>query len=152
MQSFQQYFITLRSESFDKYMAKLSNIKIRLTCSYGEWWRYNVYVSAVCFDADGNVVEYKNLTDKVYELGSGAELRTAPEDYDPSRPIALECGPCLRAELFLYIIPNTMPAGEAIRTAPPFTVHLHITKNSSTEVKEFEINQWGGASLRLPIE
>lgn len=133
-------------------MANFSNIKIGISSTFGEWWRYNIYVSAVCYDEADKVCEYKNLVDKVYDLGTGAELRNAPADYNPKRPLTLSTDACTRAEVFLYVIPNTMPADNNIRTSPPFKIKVHITKNSSTEVKEFEINQWGGASLRFRIE
>jgi hypothetical protein len=70
-------------------MAETTRFKAELRCDYPQWWRYNVFITGVCFDSDGTLIDYITLTDKVYDSGEGAETRLPPPDYDPSRPIAI---------------------------------------------------------------
>ncbi|MBP3425487.1 MAG: hypothetical protein J6K81_02040 [Rikenellaceae bacterium] len=127
-------------------MAKKSTIRISLECSYDQWWRYNVYVSAATF-RDGDKVDYQSLTDTVYPLGNGSEVRLCPEGYNPQRPLTLEVEAAESLELFVYIIPNTMPVADSIAQSPPFSVRLKVKGAELSSREELLVNQWGGVSI-----
>lgn len=127
-------------------MVKKGTIRISLECSYDQWWRYNVYVSAATF-RDGDKVDYQSLTDSVYPLGNGSEVRLRPEGYDSQRPLALEVEAAETLELFVYIIPNTMPVADSITQSPPFPIRLKVKGAGLAVREELLVNQWGGVSV-----
>ncbi len=127
-------------------MAKKSKIHISVSCDYNQWWRYNVYVSAITF-RDGERVDYKSLIDTVYSAGNGAEVRLCPADYNPKRPLELEVEAAESMELFLYVIPNTMPVSDTITQSPPFDITLRVRGGGVAETEKLQVNQWGGLSV-----
>lgn len=131
-------------------MAKQGKITIDLKCGFEQWWRYNVYISAATF-LDEQSVDYRSLTDTVYPLGRGDEVRSYPEGYNTKRPIHLEIDEGDSLELFIYVIPNTMPMSDAIRQSPPFKMRIAVKGASISHNEEFTVNQWGGASIHLSL-
>ena len=127
-------------------LAKKSKIHISVSCDYNQWWRYNVYVSAITF-RDGERVDYKSLIDTVYSAGNGAEVRLCPADYNPKRPLELEVEAAESMELFLYVIPNTMPVSDTITQSPPFDITLRVRGGGVAETEKLQVNQWGGLSV-----
>ena len=126
-------------------MAKKSKIHISVACDYNQWWRYNVYISAITF-RDGERVDYQSLIDTVYSAGNGAEVRLCPADYNPQRPLELEVEAAESMELFLYVIPNTMPISDTITQSPPFDITLRVRGGGISESEKLQVNQWGGLS------
>ena len=127
-------------------VSKSNTIHISLECAYDQWWRYNIYVAAATFSG-GNRADYQSLTDTVYPLGNGAEVRLRPSDYDPRRPIELQIAAADTLELFVYVIPNTMPISETITQSPPFPIQLRIKGGGISATEQHMVNQWGGLSL-----
>lgn len=133
-------------------MEKNKIFKIEVMSAYAEWWRYNVFVTAACFDAEGKVADYLTLTDKVYEPGDGTEIRNAPESYDPVRPLVLETSPCDHAEIYVYVIANTFPSSASIKDSPPFDVEVAISRDGGKpETTLWKVNQWGGVSIKQAV-
>lgn len=132
-------------------MAKQELIKIDIKSGYEQWWRYNVYVSAASF-RNGERITYRSLTDIVYPLEGGDEVRLCPANYNPQRPIHLEVEAGDSLELFAYVIPNTMPADDAIRQSPPFKMKLKVKGAYINHSEEFSVNQWGGVSVHLSFD
>ncbi len=131
----------------------MKTYKAEVRCAFPEWWRYNVFMTAACFDADGGISDYLTLSDKVYEPGSGSEVRQAPADYDPARPLVLETPPCDHADIYVYVIANTFPASEVIKESPPFAIELltsHGEDKPTTTL--YSVNQWGGLSLKQELK
>lgn len=109
----------------------MKSFKIEIKSVFPEWDRYSVYMTAVCFDADGAMTDYVNLTDKTR---------------------ALETSPCERADLYLYVIADRFPASEVIAQSPPFTVELVVSKDGGKpSVTLYEVNQWGGLSAKVSL-
>lgn len=131
-------------------MAKQNKITIEIKCGFEQWWRYNVYISAASF-RDEQRVEYRSLTDTVYPIGRGDEIRPCPEEYNPKRPLRLEVEEGDSLELFIYVIPNTMPSAEAIRQSPPFKMRVGVKGSAINHNEEFHVNQWGGVSIHLSL-
>ena len=131
-------------------MAKQGKITVDIKSGFDGWWRYNVYVSAASF-RDEQRIEYRSLTDTVYPLGRGDEVRPCPEDYNPKRPLHLEVEEGDSLELFIYVIPNTMPFADAIRQSPPFKMRVAVKGSIIAHNEDFFVNQWGGASIHLSL-
>jgi hypothetical protein len=130
----------------------MKTFKAEVRCGFPEWWRYNVFMTAACFDVEGNIADYVTLTDKVYEPGDGSEVRPAPADYDAARPLALEIPPCDRAEVYVYVIAKTFPVSDVISKSPPFDIELLIsTDGGKPTVTTYPINQWGGISVKRTL-
>ena len=91
------------------------------------------------------------ITDTVYPLGRGDEVRPCPEDYNPKRPLHLEIEEGESLELFIYVIPNTMPFADAIRQSPPFKMRVAVKGSVIAHNEDFFVNQWGGASIHLSL-
>lgn len=133
-------------------MKELKRYRIELECDYEEWWRYNLYISAACYNADGGIADYVNLSDKVYDIGSGIESRTRPAGYARGAKVTLETPPCVRAEFFLYAVANTFPHSDIIRNSPPFSAAVACyTDGRLTERTEYAVNQWGGLTLKKEL-
>lgn len=133
----------------------MKSFRAEIGCAFPEWWRYNVFMTAACFDADGKASDYVTLTDKVYEPGDGSEVRGVPADYDAARHLVLETPPCDHADIYVYVIANTFPASDVIAKSPPFEMEL-ITRNISAtddvpETHTYHVNQWGGLSVKLNL-
>jgi hypothetical protein len=88
-------------------------------------------MTAVCFDAAGEMVDYVNLVDK-------ADVLTTP--------------PCDHADLYLYVIAREFPASDIIKKSPPFEIEISISKGGDkpASTKHF-VNQWGGLSAKQSL-
>ena len=126
--------------------------KAEVKCSYPEWWRYNVFMTAACFDAGDRISDYLTLTDKVYEPGDGSEVRTSPAGYDPVRPLVLQTPPCDHADVYVYVIANTFPVSASIKDSPPFEIELLASAGGGRPgTTVYKVNQWGGLTLKQTL-
>ncbi len=109
----------------------MKSFRIEVRSAFSEWDRYTVYVTAVCFDADGKMTDYVNITDKNK---------------------ALETAPCDHADLYLYVIAKEFPASDVISASPPFEIEVVTSADGGKPaVKNYSVNQWGGLSVKLPL-
>lgn len=107
-------------------MAKIFEIGLR--CAFPEWDRYTVYMTAVCFDADGAMTDYVNMTDK---------------------DATLETPSCESADLYLYVIAREFPASDVIAASPPFDIEVVVSANGTPpKTTAYPVNQWGGLSVK----
>jgi hypothetical protein len=134
-------------------MAEDKILRAEVRSTFAEWWRYNVFMTVACYDTDGRIIDYLTLTDKVYETGDGTEIRTAPADYNPARPLVLETPPCHHAELFVYVIANTFPSSVVIKDSPPFEIEILTSRGGEKPVTTlYPVNQWGGLTLKQSLD
>ena len=134
-------------------MKTQNRYEIALRSDYPEWWRYNVFITVACYDANGEMTEYLNPTDKVYEVSADNRFTNPPADYDPQRPLRIATPPTSHIETYIYIIANTFPLSDEIRLSPPFAVRLTVDRNGETIIdSSHEVNQWGGLTLKQSIE
>ncbi|MDR2891431.1 MAG: hypothetical protein LBV18_07570 [Alistipes sp.] len=109
----------------------MKSFKVEIKSSFPEWDRYSVYMTAVCFGADGAIVGYINLSDK------GGALETVP---------------CDHADLYLYVIADRFPASDIVAQSPPFEVELSVCENGGKpHVATYRVNQWGGLSVKKSL-
>ncbi len=121
-------------QKFCRIFACVKSFSIEVQSVFPEWSRYSVYMSAVCYDSGGCMIEYVNLAD-------GGETM-------------LETPPCDHADLYLYIIAREFPASDMIAASPPFEIEAVISPSDGTppRVVPCMVNQWGGLSLKLKVE
>ncbi len=88
-------------------------------------------MTAVCFDAEGQMTDYVNLT------GKGATLETPP---------------CERADIYLYVIAREFPASDIVSKSPPFDIELATSINGGERhITTYAVNQWGGLSVKSSL-
>ena len=123
--------------------------RVELKCEDREWWRYNVVITAAGFDAKGEREGFYSLREHRADVGGSngvcSRLATA-------KRLSLECGESHRLDLYLYIIPHTLPESRDIEDAKPFDVALKISLGDSQIVdKKLRVNPWGGTSQHILI-
>ena len=104
----------------------MKSFRVEVRSAFPEWDRYAVYMTAVCFGVDGEMVDYVNLTDK------GGVLETPP---------------CESADLYLYVIAREFPASDIIAASPPFDIEVVVNGKAKT----CSVNQWGGLSVKQSL-
>ena len=131
-------------------MKTSSGFRIELTCRYEEWWRYNVEMMCAAFDAADERIGFAAVRSQIAE--AGAELRERPAGVDVPTRLSLESGACDHAQLYLYVIPHTLPRDNRIGAAAPFDLTLRIALDGrALRTERIRVNQWGGTSLRLEL-
>lgn len=131
-------------------MATDKGFKIEVSSSFAEWWRYNAALMCGCFAPGGERIGFCSTEDTVAD--AGANLQQKPTDVVSDRHVVLTTIPCDHIVLYIYIIPHTLPADNAVRENKPFTLDVHIDYGGKRLRREhFAINQWSGASIELKI-
>jgi hypothetical protein len=111
--------------------ARMKTFKAEIRSTFPEWDRYSVYMTAVCFDAHGQMTDYVNLTDKAG---------------------VLETPPCDHADIYLYVIADAFPTSDIIAKSPPFDIELlTFTNGGKPTATTYAVNQWGGLSVKLSL-
>lgn len=128
------------------------NFQIALQCTSPDWWRYNVFLTLVGYDAAGEQVDYAARTEHVFDVW-GEQGRVAPADWMRGAELGVECRG-ERATAWVYAIPNTLPAERSVAASPDFEVVV-VARRDGTELfrKRYRVNPWGGLSIvELKIE
>lgn len=132
-------------------MTEENGFRIEVASRYEEWWRYNVAMMCGCFDPSDERIGFVSSSSHVADVG--ANLAARPEGIPAHRKAVLETPPCDHLILYVYIIPNTLPAGNGIDASRPFDIELMFFRDGKklrTETRA--INQWSGASIELRID
>ncbi len=109
----------------------MKRFRVEVRCAFSEWDRYAVYMTAVCFGANGEMTDYVNLTDRNTTL--------APP-------------PCDHADLYLYVIAREFPASDVVAASPPFEIELVTSVDGNKPaVTTYPVNQWGGLSVKQAL-
>ncbi len=111
----------------------MKSFKVEIKSGFKEWDRYNVFMAAVCYDVAGAAKDYVCLNDK----------------HD-----ALQIPSCERADLYIWVVANTFPASDVIAASPPFEVEILVSTDKKTDPTStrFEVNQWGGLSVKMSLD
>lgn len=124
---------------------------VKVTSDYAGWWRYNVALMAGCFDAEERQTEFATASSHIADVGS--ELKEPPAGMARDRKIALTTAPCDHLQLYLYMIPHTLPPTDDIDATQPFDVEVTISYGGRRVSKTTrKINQWSGASVEMRVE
>ena len=108
----------------------MNTFTIELTSKYAAWDDYNVRMMCELQDADGQRTGFASATGKV------------------KGTTALTTEPCVRVRLFVYVIPDTLPAERDVDRLPDFAAVLRAECDGRRISEErIGINPWGGLSL-----
>lgn len=132
-------------------MADSKGFTIEISSPFEGFWRYNVALMCGLFDAADNRTGFASAEDTVAE--AGANLKEKPADYPDIRIVRMTTEPCDHLQLYLYLIPHTLPADNAVGQSKPFPLQMRIAyagKHLRTE--RYDINQWSGTSLEIRID
>ena len=122
---------------------------LTLTTSYAESWRYNIMVTLAMLSEDGEQVGYHSADNSPLPIGSNCE--EAPEGWVRRREIKLEFGECHKVRLYVYVLPNSLPATTTLAgEQTTFPLQLKLS-NSSTEFlnEKWEVNRFGGCGREV---
>lgn len=132
-------------------MTDNKGFSIEISSPFEGFWRYNAALMCGCFDAADNRTGFASAEDTVAEVG--ANLPRKPAGYPTDRKVRLTTDPCDHLQLYLYLIPHTLPADNAIVESKPFRLDIQIAYGGrKLRTEHFEINQWSGASLEMRID
>ncbi len=116
--------------------------RIELSSEEERWASFDVALMAEGFDASGESCHLSQA--KRFREEGAAESK-----------ISLSCEPCSSLDLYIYVIPHTLPESSSTEDTPPVEAHLTLYDHDELFKRELlEINPWGGytARLRLPKE
>jgi hypothetical protein len=131
-------------------MKKLQPYEVTVESSFAEHWRYNFAITCSLCDAEGGQESFVSATDEAAPVGSA--LTAAPEGMPSRRRLTLRAGDCHHLRMFVYLIPNTLPASNRIADNAPFPLTIKVTYNGAVLLHEKRmINQWSGMSSELVV-
>lgn len=108
----------------------MNGFTIEVTSKYADWGRYNVNIIGELLDSTGQRTGYLSTDGKTDGRSS------------------LNAGDAELLRLFVYVIPESMPANRVVGDAPEFQALLRVQYGGRTIGSEsFDIDRWGGASL-----
>lgn len=131
--------------------AEKGEFRIELTSDSPQWWRFNVALMGGCFGDDGARTGFASAEDTVAEVGSA--LGAPPSDYPSPRSSVLVLPSCRQVDLFVYVIPHTLPLDREVEACVPFEADLRVCYGGSPILsRKLQVNQWSGASAELRID
>ena len=103
---------------------------IEVTSKHADWGRYNVRIMCELQDAAGRRTGY------------------AATDRKEKGCTVLTTEPCEQLRMFVYAIPESLPADRVVGDSPDFAGVLRVWCGDTKIGEErFDINRWGGASI-----
>lgn len=125
--------------------------RVAISSSFGEWWRYNVYIILAGFDSEGRRVDYGSVIDEIYH--ASAEERTAPPADYPADRISAACGKkCAKTTVLVYVLTNTFPHSIRVADSPDFQASIEIELDGvAVRQFDFKVNQFGGATFDFEL-
>ena len=132
-------------------MAAHKGFTIEVTSRYEEWWRYNVALMCGCFDAEERRTGFASAASVV--AGVGSNLPERPAEIPAFRTARLTTGPCDHLVLYIYIVPHTLPAGNAFDATRPIKNDLKNACDGRLFRSEIRlIFLWSGSSIELRVD
>ena len=118
-------------------------------CDFPEFWRYNLLVYGEALQS-GECCQNISYIDKVAALGS--ELSAVPLDYKRTKRIEIATVPGDGLQLYIYIMPHTMPFVTEIAAAPPFDFRVIVEASGKQCLKRtYPVNQWSGCNFEITL-
>ena len=100
---------------------------------YGEWHRYEVRMMCEMQDESGSRSGFASTSEK-----------------DERGCSVLRTGECSRVRLFVYVIPEILPAERMVERCVDFASELRVEYAGAEIVRErLMINPWGGTSVEM---
>lgn len=128
----------------------MAPFKITFSCSFEEFWRYNLYVTGKVFAGD-ECVEFISHSDKVAEVGAPRESLTNISRRKLPLAITTQDGDSLT--LYIYIVAHTLPTTNKISEAPAFECCVSVEHDGKMlHKRRYEVDQWSGDNIEIKIE
>jgi len=125
---------------------RVYNVQVRTT--FAEAWRYNIYMLCGESDAEGKSLNVVPVQSKVASVGDN--LRVAPAGFGRSREIEATLEASQTVEVFVYVVPHTLPTNSEPEQTLPFKMRIKITADNEEIYNTVHlINQWSGDSIAL---
>lgn len=132
-------------------MERQDGFEVEVTSDYPGWWRYNVALMCGCYDAAGERVGFASEEDRVADIGAASGQ--PPAGYPARRRTVLRTVPCRRIELYLYVVPHTLPDDSQIADTRPFEISVRVMRGAKTLLERRQpVNQWSGLSQVLTVQ
>lgn len=125
--------------------------RIELQCSDADWWHFNVEMLCEARNERDERVGFVATHSTIAEVG--ANLAACPKGSGHPPKIVLQTPPCDHAQLFLYLIPHTLPESNRIEEIAPFPIRLTLYADDvQLRSEEHMVNRWAGISLALRLK
>lgn len=127
-------------------------MKLTLTTSYAENWRYNIMVTLAMLNEAGEQVGYHSAEDS--PLPVGADSSEAPEGFVRRREVTLGFESCSSVRFYVYLLPNSLPEDTTLAGIPTtFPLQVRITDGEkSIFTEKLEVNRFGGCGKEYIVE
>ena len=127
-------------------------MKLSLTTSYAENWRYNIMVTLSMRDSAGEQVGYRSVEDSPLPMGS--DEASAPAGWVRRREVELEFGQCNSVRFYVYLLPTVLPETTTLASAKTsFPLKVEISEAGKTLFAEkIEVNCFGGCGKEFVVE
>ncbi|MBQ7952884.1 MAG: hypothetical protein IJ286_07225 [Alistipes sp.] len=119
-------------------------MKLTLTTSYAESWRYNIMVTLAMLDENGEQVGYHSAEESPLPVGSNSS--EAPEGFVRRREVSIEFESCEKVRFYIYLLPNSLPEDTTLAgVQTTFPLQIKLTDGSkSIFAEKLEVNRFGG--------
>lgn len=119
-------------------------MKLTLTTSYAESWRYNIMVTLAVLGENGEQVGYHSAEESPLPVGSNSS--EAPEGFVRRREVSIEFESCEKVRFYIYMLPNSLPEDTTLAgVQTTFPLQIKLTDGSkSIFAEKLEVNRFGG--------
>lgn len=119
-------------------------MKLTLTTSYAESWRYNIMVTLAVLGENGEQVGYYSAEESPLPVGSNSS--EAPEGFVRRREVSIEFESCEKVRFYIYLLPNSLPEDTTLAgVQTTFPLQIKLTDGSkSIFAEKLEVNRFGG--------
>ena len=129
-------------------MGKKRVYHVQVRTTFAEAWRYNIYMLCGESDAEGKSLNVVPVQSKVASVGDN--LRVAPAGTERAREIEATLETEQTVEVFVYVVPHTLPTNSEPEQTAPFKMRIKVTSDGEEIYNAVHpVNQWSGDSIAL---
>ena len=122
---------------------------ITLECDFSEFWRYNLIVQGQVTN-QGEPCNYFDHSDVVAPVGSN--LAQPPANHQLRCRTVLESKSGDGLQIYIYIIPHTLPQTNLVSESKPFEFCVQINQGDRSLYKHrYLISQWSGRNIQIAL-
>ena len=127
-------------------------MRLTLTTSYAENWRYNIMVTLAMLNEAGEQVGYHSAEDS--PLPVGADSGEAPEGFVRRREVTIEFERSAKVRFYIYLLPNSLPENTTLAgVETTFPLQVKLTDGDRVVLAEkLEVNRFGGCGKEYIVE
>ena len=127
-------------------------MRLTLTTSYAENWRYNIMVTLAMLNQAGEQVGYHSAEDS--PLPVGTDSSEAPEGFVRRREVTIEFERSAKVRFYIYLLPNSLPENTTLAgVETTFPLQVRITDGEkSIFTEKLEVNRFGGCGKEYIVE